>query len=338
MTEELYKAGDESARDADSASKDTPHHTLFDDVFKTICVYMQPLLVPLVNEMFGTNYKMYSAEEMERYANEHMKLVFSEDDKPKVSKVISDFYMKLDGTLYHIECQSTEDGDILIRILDYNMRIAFENVEKDGQSGNLRVQLPHSALLMLRKSSEDEPKISYNTITYVYQDREFVIFVPVLHVQAYSMEEVFDKELYSLIPFFSIRYEQEIARISKNPLENREDYDKIYSELMRFTDLVYRACASGKLSEHFSRELAVLYRKIVNTISNRLDDQMKERLVNTMDGQVLELQCQKWYREARQAEKVNTEREKKRADEAEAKLREATAYIKELEAKLSQKS
>lgn len=56
-----------------------------------------------------------------------------------------------------------------------------------------------------------------------------------------------------------------------------------------------------------------------------------------MDGQVLELQCQKWFREGREEGKLeeqqNTERERKRADQAENELSLARAYIKELEEK-----
>ena len=35
------------------------HHTLYDDVFKTMCTYMLPLLIPVVNELFGTNYCIF---------------------------------------------------------------------------------------------------------------------------------------------------------------------------------------------------------------------------------------------------------------------------------------
>jgi hypothetical protein len=83
---------------------------------------------------------------------------------------------------------------------------------------------------------------------------------------------------------------------------------------------------------------------------------MKERLVNTMDGQILELGFQQWYREGREAERINTLKEQKRADaealranvaearvkeiEANAKneLAQANSYIKELEAKLAQQN
>ena len=68
--------------------------------------------------------------------------------------------------------------------------------------------------------------------------------------------------------------------------------------------------------------------------------------MNTMDGQVLELQCQKWFREGReealQEAQAEINRERSRAENAETQLSQANAelvsanaYIKELESKLA---
>ncbi|MBQ5932468.1 MAG: hypothetical protein IJL55_02005 [Lachnospiraceae bacterium] len=65
-----------------------------------------------------------------------------------------------------------------------------------------------------------------------------------------------------------------------------------------------------------------------------------------MDGQVLELQCQKWFREGReealQEAQAEINRERSRAENAETQLSQANAelvsanaYIKELESKLA---
>ena len=131
-------------------------------------------------------------------------------------------------------------------------------------------------------------------------------------------------------------------------LENQAENDTIYSDLKLFANSVYDAFNTHELSEHYLRELVTLYQKVVNLVGTDLNDEMREGLVNTMDGQVLELACQKWYREGREAELINTQREKERADTealrantaeaklntTEAKLNNATAYIKELEKKL----
>lgn len=324
----------------ETAESDNLHHTLFDDVFKTICTYMLPLLIPVVNELFGTNYAM-DKEEMERYAEEHMKLAESDDESPKVAKIISDTYIRLGNILYHVECQSTEDGDILIRILDYNMRIAFDNVAVDSGNGDLIVQLPHAILLMLRGGTANKTKKTERHIKYIYEEQKIKVPIQVMHVQAYTMEDIFKKKLYFLIPFYVLRYEKEFNRISENienSIEKQEKYDTIYSELKRFSGLALEACNKKELSEYYLQTLAVLYRKVVKLVAYKFEEDRKERLVNTMDGQVLEIpwikEMQKKFQEGRQAEMANTERERQRANDAEAKLSDATAYIKELEEKL----
>lgn len=313
------------------------HHTLFDDTFKTIFTYMLPLIIPVINELFGTNYEM-DKEEMDHFANEHMKLAESEDISSKVSKIICDTYIRLNGILYHVECQSTEDGDILIRILDYNMRIAFENVETEPGSGNLRVQLPHSMLLMLRKTKANEPKKTEMSINYVYESQRIQVPVQVMHCQSYSMEEIFEKKMYFLIPFYALRYENDLKRISdgiENSLEKQAEYDKIYLELKQFTQRVFDACGRNEISEHYIRELGVLYRKVVNIIAKKLTDDRRERLVNTMDGQVLELACQKYYREGhKDGFEEGRELEKQRADAAEAQNKVLSEEIQSLKKQL----
>ena len=81
-----------------------------------------------------------------------------------------------------------------------------------------------------------------------------------------------------------------------------------------------------------------MYRKVVKLVAYKFGEERKERLVNTRDGQVLEIpwikEMQKKFQEGRQAEMANTERERQRANDAEAKLNNLEAYVKELEEKL----
>ena len=46
--------------------------TIFDDVFKTICERMPDLLVPVINEAFGTDYVLRNKPQMQERAGEIM--------------------------------------------------------------------------------------------------------------------------------------------------------------------------------------------------------------------------------------------------------------------------
>ena len=73
--------------------------TIFDDVLRTIQERLPKLLIPLVNEVFQTSYTKEA--EVTRLPEEYQKLL---------SKVVVDSCNKIEGIIYHFECQSRPDG------------------------------------------------------------------------------------------------------------------------------------------------------------------------------------------------------------------------------------
>ena len=111
-----------------------------------------------------------------------------------------------------------------------------------------------------------------------------------------------------------------------------------------FSARLYKACEDKELSEDYARELAILYREIAGVTAAGLDSEKREGMVNTMGGKVLKLQAELWMEEGIEQgieqdieqgieqERVNTEREKKRADKAELRIRELEEEIASLRA------
>ena len=71
--------------------------TIFDDVFQTIKEKMPELVIPLINEAFGTTYALDAP--ILRGENEH---------HTANGKIITDSYLIIGSRKYHLECQSTE--------------------------------------------------------------------------------------------------------------------------------------------------------------------------------------------------------------------------------------
>ena len=69
--------------------------TVFDDVFRTIAQKMPFLLIPLINEVFGTAYA--ENQKFLQLRNEHYE---------KFGKIVTDSIIQIGRHLYHIECQS----------------------------------------------------------------------------------------------------------------------------------------------------------------------------------------------------------------------------------------
>ena len=111
--------------------------TIFDDVFRTIAQKMPQLLIPLINEVFHTNYS--EDTDFEQLRNEHYE---------KYGKIITDSIIRIGPHLYHIECQSERDADMVIRMFEYDISIALEHTSKTGDIWE--IEFPHSCVLYVR--------------------------------------------------------------------------------------------------------------------------------------------------------------------------------------------
>lgn len=91
-------------------------NTIFDDVFRTISEKMPFLMIPLINEVFHTNYP----EDIffESLRNEHHE---------RSGTIITDSIFKIEDIFYHLECQSKKDGTMAIRMFQYDAAIAIEH-------------------------------------------------------------------------------------------------------------------------------------------------------------------------------------------------------------------
>ena len=67
------------------------NNTIFDDVFRTMLEKMPELVIPLINEVFGTNYPADIPIEQQR--NEH---------QTKSGEKITDSRLKIADKIYHI--------------------------------------------------------------------------------------------------------------------------------------------------------------------------------------------------------------------------------------------
>ena len=68
------------------------NHTIYDDVFRTMLEKMPQLAVPLINEVFGTDYPL--DVEIIQKRNEY---------QTKNGEIITDSHLKIKNKVYHIE-------------------------------------------------------------------------------------------------------------------------------------------------------------------------------------------------------------------------------------------
>ena len=101
---------------------------------------MPYLLIGLINEVFDKNYP--EDTEVVHHRNEHLE---------KNGKIITDSIVKIGDIMYHIECQSTPDTTMVIRMIEYDFAIALERAYSDGEP--YEINMPNSCVLYLRHGS-----------------------------------------------------------------------------------------------------------------------------------------------------------------------------------------
>ncbi|MBQ8306488.1 MAG: hypothetical protein IJX90_09780, partial [Blautia sp.] len=179
-------------------------NTPYDDVFRTLVNDCRELLLPLLNEVFGEHYT--GDEQVILSANEHF---LNKTDGQEDKRVTDTTFLVVgkDGTRrYHWECQAVSDSTILLRLFEYDAQIALDN---DGVlDGNvLTVTFPHTAVLYLRSTPETADRM---TIRLVTPEGETAYSVPVVKMQSFSLEQIFEKKLFFLLPFYIFNREKEL--------------------------------------------------------------------------------------------------------------------------------
>ena len=116
----------------DANDETTDHSTIFDDVFRTIAQKMPQLLIPLINEVFHTSYS--EEEHFEQLRNEHYE---------KYGTVITDSIIRIGNHIYHLECQSSKDKTMVIRMFEYDISMRSSTLlMKMTKSGKLNFHSP----------------------------------------------------------------------------------------------------------------------------------------------------------------------------------------------------
>lgn len=260
---------------------------IFDSVFKTLLQRFPMLAVALINEVFHAD-----------YAEDKVIIQGRNEYHSLDGKIINDAMLRIRDKIYHIECQSTSDGLMVIRMIEYDFRIALEETrnilmnelkKKSNERSKepLSFRFPQSCMVCVRPGIEKEDSLK---LQIVMPDGEKVLYeVPIVQAQSFSKEDMFKKRLLILIPFYVLRYEYEI-KDGKNEIlgKLKSEYEYIKEQLI---------AEGNSLNEpRLYYDLAVLSQKILDYVGKGNAD-YKERMGNIMGGVILEMESDKiWDR------------------------------------------
>ncbi len=235
---------------------------IYDGAFRTILNDCRKLIIPVINEIFDEHYT--GEEEIRFFPNEH----FLDQQDAADKERITDTNFQIIGKIvkkYHLECESSlPDGKITVRLFEYDAQIALDEGEFTEET--LTVTFPNTAVMYLRAYKKTPDKMKYVIVTpggTVQYD------VPIMKVQSYSLDEIFEKRLLMLIPFYIFSHEKSFLEYNNNEQKLEELKAEYRIILERLDDLEKQGIIGAfdkrtiiELSSDVIREIARKYENV----------------------------------------------------------------------------
>lgn len=254
------------------------NNTIFDDVLRTFQERRPKLLIPLINEVF---HEAYSEDtEITRLPEEYQKVI---------SNIVADSCNQVDDKIYHFECQSKKDGNMILRMIEYDFMIALVN---NIRCENVRrIRFPRSCVIYLRATlttpNEEELELEM-------PDKQIILYrVPVLKLKDFSIDEIFEKNLLILLPYYIINYEKRFSSIT-NDIEKENALMLEYKSIIARLEKTIKNDETGMFEDIMKMMQKLMYYLL------RKQPKLKERMSDIMGGKVLPLPSDK-LREERKA-------------------------------------
>lgn len=248
---------------------------IFDNVFRTLCEKNPKLLIPIINALFSTDYAL--TDKLDLLSGEHHLLPNADLDETE--EIVTDSCIRLGNKLYHIECQSTPDGSMVLRMVEYDFYIALEHAEK--VNGVYEMEFPQSAVLYLRHTSETPDNMEMRV---KFPNGESVTYsVPIVKVQQFNADDLLKKKLFFIIPYYILRYENKSNDV--NIEELKQEYQKLYDGMKEAFD-------EGFLEEYDMTNIVQFTNDLVEYVFKD-NQEVKKGVTDIMGGTVLETYADK---------------------------------------------
>ena len=147
----------------------------------------------------------------------------------------------------------------------------------------MTVTFPNTAVLYLRTYKKTPDKMKYVIVTpggTVQYD------VPIMKIQTYSLEDIFEKGLLMLIPFYIFSHESRFEEYDKN----EDKLEILKAEYIRIVDRLDEWMRKGSISAYMRKTILEMSGKVLENIAQKYDN-VREGVKSVMGGRVLEYEA-----------------------------------------------
>ncbi len=263
-----------------TTSLPAPSPTAYDDAFRTMLNDCSALIIPVVNLYFNETYT--GNEEIIFSKNEHY-LAHSDSTEDKRVTDSSFIITRADKTKkhYHIECEEQLNGSILVRIFEYDAQIALDDRTIDG--AELTVSFPHSAVMALRYAENSPDTMKIDVVTPGGQTS---YTVPIIKVQQYSLDELFEKKLLFFLPFYIFSHEKELPECDSDEAK-LEQLKDVYKEIRTKLNDLQRA---GEIDGYVKNAICSMSNHVIALIAQKYQN-VRKGVEPIMGGKIIEYEA-----------------------------------------------
>lgn len=183
---------------------------------------------------------------------------------------------------YHLECESSlPDGRMMIRLFEYDAQIALDEGEVTEEV--LRVTFPNTAVLYLRTYKKTPDKMKYVIVTpggTVQYD------VPIMKVQTYSLDDIFEKKLLLLIPFYIFSHEKRFPEYN----DNEEKLSELKVEYHTILDRLNEMEHWGVIGAFDKRTIIEFSNDVIKEIAQKYEN-VQKGVGDIMGGALIETEA-----------------------------------------------
>ena len=248
-------------------------NTPYDDAFRTMVTDCTALLIPIINLVFGKNYALN--EKVVLHHNEH----FIHKKGEIVEKRITDSYFTIAGDAYNLECQSTADNTMIIRIMEYAFVSALEDASITSND-TLEMTFPKTAVLYLRSDASTPDKMKH---IIHFPEGDFTTYTSIMKIKDYTLGDMLKNKLYLLLPFLIFNYEKDLTEYDTNP-EKLEELLQEYSEVFYQLE---QARETGELLQIHVACIRSMLKKVVDNLAMKHKN-IRKGVDAIMGGKVLD--------------------------------------------------
>lgn len=254
---------------------------IYDGAFRSIINDCKQFIIPFINEVFGETYT--GDEEIDFYPNEHM---IDQQDESDIKR-ITDTNFTISGKKkkkYHLECESSKySSRILIRLFEYDAQIALDQGETDREC--LKVSFPNTAVLYLRDSATAPTKMQISietpggTVSYE---------VPIAKIGKYSLDDIFDKRLFLILPFYIFIFEKDFTKYDTDGdmLKNLE------AQFHTIVDRLEEMVQQDVISTFDKRTIIELSYDVIKELTKKYEN-LQKGVGDVMSGALIETEARR---------------------------------------------